>query len=92
MGVQVIGASFDKPTKNAAFIAAESFTFPLWSDTKRELALYYGAAKTASQFFADRVTVVLDDQGRWRLFYSSAAIGFDMYGHPKVVLQDLRRF
>ncbi len=87
--MQVIGVSFDKPSKNAAFIAAESFTFPLWSDTKRELALAYGAAKSASQFFADRVTVVLDEQGRWRLFYSSAVIGFDMYNHPLVVLKDL---
>jgi hypothetical protein len=57
---------------------------------KRELALYWGAATSASQFFANRVTVVLDEQGRWRLFYSSSAIGFDMYGHPGVVLEDVK--
>ncbi len=81
--------SFDKPAKNAKFIEAESFKFPLWSDTKRELALYYGAAKSSSQLFASRVTVVVDPEGKWRLFYSSSAIGFDMYNHPQVILDDL---
>jgi peroxiredoxin len=90
LGVKIVGVSFDPPAKNAKFIEAESFKFPLWTDSKRELALYWGAATSASQFFANRVTVVLDEQGRWRLFYSSSAIGFDMYGHPGVVLEDVK--
>lgn len=88
--MQIVGVSFDAPSKNAQFIAAESFKFPLWSDTKRELALYYGAAKSEKQAFATRVTVVLDPEGRWRLFYSPSAIGFDMYNHPGVVLEDVK--
>lgn len=88
--MKIVGVSFDTPSKNSQFIAAESFAFPLWSDQKRELALYYGAASSAKQAYANRVTVVLDPEGKWRLFYSSAAIGFGMYNHPGIVLEDVK--
>lgn len=88
--MQVIGCSFDTPAKNAKFKQVETFTFELWSDVQRELALYYGAAKSKSQLFASRITVILDPQGTWKYWYPTAAIGFDMYNHPGTVLADMQ--
>ena len=62
----------------------------MWSDSERELALYYGAAKSKSQKWASRVTAVLNPAGELALFYSQAAVGFDLYNHPAVVLNDLK--
>jgi len=87
--VQVIGCSFDTPAKNAKFKSHEKFKFALWSDVERELALYYGAAKKKSQSNASRITVILDPAGTWRYWYSTFQIGFDMYNHPKTILEDL---
>lgn len=68
------------------FKANESFEYPLWSDVNRELALHFGAASNAKQFFADRITVVLDPYGRWVLTY---APGGNLYLHPQDVLDDV---
>lgn len=54
------------------------------------MALYYGAAKTKSQFAASRITVILDPDGNWKYFYPSVAIGFDFYNHPGTVLKDMQ--
>ncbi len=62
-GVQIYGASFDKPADNAAFRDKQSFPYPLWSDTDKALARHYGAAKTSLQPFPSRVTVILDADG-----------------------------
>jgi peroxiredoxin len=86
--VQIIGVSFDEPGQNAKFKTADKFTYSLWSDVGRELALYYGAASDKDQFFADRVTVVLDPKGAWRLVYPTSAIGWNIASHPQHVLQD----
>ena len=88
--MRVVGVSFDAPAKNAKFKDVESFQFDLWSDTQRELALWYGAAKSKSQFFANRITVVLDPAGTWTLLYPEASIAFHEYDHAKVVLADLK--
>jgi peroxiredoxin len=82
-----VGASFDKPAKNAQFKASEKFAFALWSDAGRELALAWGAAKTGNQLFADRVTVVLDPQGARILHYN---VGFNIAAHPQQVLSDCK--
>lgn len=86
--MQIVGVSFDEPGQNAKFIAADSFAFPLWSDVGRELALTYGAATDVDQFFADRVTVVLDPKGAWRLVYPTATVSWNLAAHPGQVLQD----
>jgi peroxiredoxin len=65
----------------------EKFQFPLWSDNDRELALFYGAAKTKTAFAAKRITVVLDDTGRWILNYPSV----NPFTHPQAVLDDLKK-
>jgi len=90
LGVQVVGVSFDSPSKNNKFKAVEGFTFDLWTDAQRELALHYGAAKSSKQYFASRVTAVIDPKGELALFYSSAAVGFDLYNHAAIVLEDLK--
>lgn len=79
--------SFDKPAKNAQFKAADKFEFPLWTDTKRELALAWGAADSPSQLFADRVTVLLDPAGTRILHYN---VVFNISTHPQEVLDDCK--
>jgi peroxiredoxin len=58
------------------------------TDKDRELALNYGAASNKNQFFASRVTVVLDDKGEWILFYPTGKLG-PLYKHAQMVLDDL---
>jgi len=89
--VQIVGCSFDKPAKNATFRAYEKFAYPLWSDVKRELALYYGAASSAKAPYAKRITVILEPSGLWRLHYPSSAVDADPYSHAEIVLQDLKQ-
>ncbi len=79
--------SFDKPAKNALFKAEDKFEFPLWTDSKRELALAWGAAETANQMFADRVTVLLDPGGTRILHYN---VVFNIASHPQEVLDDCK--
>ena len=86
----MVGVSFDSPAKNKKFQEVEEFKFDLWSDTKRELALHYGAAKKSTQGFASRVTAVIDPKGELALFYPTASVGFDLYNHAGVVLDDLK--
>jgi peroxiredoxin len=81
-----VGASFDQPAKNALFKSNNNFQYPLWSDTGRELALAYGAATSKSQKNAKRITVILDPQGTWVLFYD---VGFTFANHPQNVLDDM---
>ena len=84
----MLGVSFDSPSNNQIFKTNEEFDFDLLSDVERELGLYYGAADNANQFFASRVTVILDDQGEWVLHYPSDKIG-PLYAHAQMVLDDL---
>ena len=77
--------SFDNPTDNAAWRTEEGFDFDLWSDTKAELGLYYGAASVATQLHAARVTKLLDADGTLILEYvDSISVG----EHPGLVLAD----
>ena len=50
--------------------------------------MHYGAADSPDQFFASRVTVILDGQGQWVLRYGSDQIT-SLYGHAQDVLDDL---
>ena len=54
--MQVLGASFDTPEKNAAFAEKFGFNFPLLSDTDRKLGMAYGAADDPSAGSARRIT------------------------------------
>jgi len=83
--VEVYGCSFDQPAVNAAFKATNNYQYRLLSDADRELALAYGAATSVSQFFASRVTVLLDPTGHWVLKYDVT----DVSKHPQHVLDDI---
>ena len=78
--------SFDTVAENAAFKANNELPYALWSDLDRELALYYGAASTAGQWFANRITVILDPDGNWVLEYAPSG---NLYLHAQLVLDDL---
>ena len=52
------------------------------------MALVYGAATTASQSHADRVTVVLSPTGEWILKYADVG---NTIQHPRDVLADLTK-
>lgn len=83
----MVGVSFDHPAANKLFRTNEGFQYPLWSDTKRELALVYGAAKTPSQPAAKRVTVILDPSGTWALVYPN--VDATLFDHVTHVLEDM---
>ncbi len=83
--MQIVGVSFDAPEDNAAWAADEGFQYELWTDDSRALALTYGAATTASQAYASRVTVLLDASGDLVLEYRVSDFG----AHPAEVLDDI---
>ena len=85
--MRIVGVSFDAPEKNAAWAETKGFSFELWTDTARELALHYGAASSADQKRARRITRVLDAQGALVLEYK---VGLGVATHPGDVLQDLQ--
>ena len=85
----MIGCSFDTTMDNYAFITANDFQYPIWSDQARDLALYYEAATSKSQGMPSRVTAVLDPDGNWILKY--VVNFFNEKGHPGQVLQDLEK-
>lgn len=86
--MRIVGVSFDPPEKNAEWAADKGFSFELWTDTSRTLALYYGAADTAEDARAKRVTRVLDADGNLVLEYK---VGIGIAAHPDDVLHDVRR-
>ena len=84
LGVEIVGVSFDSPSRNSAWAEDEGFQFELWTDEDRTLAVTYGAANSTSARFADRVTVLLDADGNQLLEYEVSSIGT----HPADVLED----
>ena len=67
------GVSFDTPEENREFSEKYGFFFPLLSDEKRELAMAFGAAQSASDQNADRVGVILDSEGNLIRHYPKAS-------------------
>lgn len=70
--MSIVGVSFDDPATNLDWATEEGFQFELWSDDDAHtLAVTYGAA-TANSLFANRVTVILDAEGTWKVVYNPA--------------------
>lgn len=83
-----MGVSFDDPSTNLQWAQQEGFTFELWTDTDRTLALTYGAATSANQAYANRITVLLDADGDVQLEYlDHISVGT----HPGRVLEDCQQ-
>ena len=59
--------------------------FPLLSDTDKSLAIKYGAADDASAKSANRVSCLIDEQGRVLRYYPQVSAR----QHVAEVLQDL---
>jgi peroxiredoxin Q/BCP len=85
LGVQIVGVGFNPPEAMQAWAEDEGFTYELWTDTDRTLALTYGAAKREDQSSPSRITMLLDAEGRLLLEYVGA---IDTGTHPNDVLTD----
>lgn len=84
-GLVVLGVSFDSREENHAFRLKYDFPFRLLCDTDRTLGLAYGAAKSADQGSASRISYVLDEQGMVLLAYPRVKAAL----HLDQVLTDL---
>ena len=83
--MQILGASFDSPEKNAKFAEKFQFDFPLLCDTDRKLGLAYGAADDASAGSAKRISYLIGKDGKIRKAYPKV----NAAAHPEEVLKDL---
>ena len=63
-GIEILGVSFDSPEDNQQFVTAESFPFRLLSDRDRKLALAVGAATSADQGYARRISYLVGAEGK----------------------------
>lgn len=79
-----MGVSFDSPSKNNSWAEDEGFSFELWTDDDKTLALTYGAIEDSSAPWADRVTRILDADGVLLVEYDKVSVGT----HPAKVLED----
>lgn len=59
----MLGISFDSPEDNKKFVQKFSYPMQLLSDPDRKIGLAYGAAKTATDGYAKRLTFVIDQKG-----------------------------
>jgi len=76
--------SFDSVEANAAFARKNDFKFPLLSDLDRTVALAYGACGDAKAKWPNRVSFLIDEQGRIARVYDRV----DPRDHPASVLAD----
>lgn len=83
--VALLGASFDPLEENSAFARKLSLDFPLLSDTSRSLALAYGACQDPRARYPERISVLIDEQGRVMRVYDRV----DPRDHAARVLADL---
>lgn len=85
LDLEVLGVSFDTVEENRAFAEKFDFPFKLLCDTKREIGLAYGAARTADEGHAKRISYVIDEEGK--ILHAYAKV--DPAGHLDSVLADL---
>ncbi len=72
---------------NAAFAEKFSFPFGLLSDPDRAMGLDYGAAQSATEGYAKRISYLIGPDGRIEKAYPKVFPA----SHPDEVLADLRR-
>ena len=81
----VLGASFDSVDANAAFAKKFDYPFKLLCDTDRKLGMAYGACADAKAGYANRISYLIDEQGRILRVYPQV----DPRIHAAEVLADL---
>jgi peroxiredoxin Q/BCP len=81
----ILGVSFDTPAENRAFAEKCEFPFLLLSDPDHEIGLAYHAAHDRDQAFADRITYLIDPEGKIAKAYARV----DVQSHPAEVLADI---
>jgi peroxiredoxin Q/BCP len=83
--VVALGVSFDSIEDNAAFAKKHNFPFLLMSDTDRKSGLAYGACDSAKAQYAERISYLIDEQGRILRIYPQV----DPRIHAAEVIADL---
>jgi peroxiredoxin Q/BCP len=70
-GIEIMGVSFDDPKDNATFARQQHFPFRLLSDRDRTLAEAVGAADSANQPAARRISYLVGPDGKVRRAYDT---------------------
>ena len=83
----ICGVSFDSVEDNAAFAQKFAFPFRLLSDPDRAMGLDYGAAQSATEGFAKRISYLIGPDGRIEKAYPKVYPA----SHPEEVLADARQ-
>jgi peroxiredoxin Q/BCP len=83
--VVLLGASFDTVEDNAAFAHTLGLDLPLLCDTNRVLGLAYGACGDVKSRYPERISILIDEQGRLMRIYDQV----DPRDHAARVLADL---
>jgi peroxiredoxin Q/BCP len=83
--VVLVGSSFDTVEENATFARRLGLDFPLLCDSSRSVALAYGACEDSKARYPDRISVLIDEQGRVMRIYDQV----DPRDHAARVLADL---
>lgn len=86
--MKIIGVGFDSPEDTQAWAQAEGYTYEIWTDDNKTLALYYGAIAEASAARPARVSFLLDAEGQLLLEYVQDV---DWGTHPVEVLEDCQQ-
>jgi peroxiredoxin Q/BCP len=83
--IVVLGVSFDNVEDNAAFAKKFNFPFTLLCDTDRKLGMAYGACDNPKAGYANRISYVIDEEGKIARTYSQV----NPRDHAAQVLADL---
>jgi peroxiredoxin Q/BCP len=74
--------SFDPPAANAAFAQKFQFNYPLLCDTSRAMGLAYGAASAADAKYPERITYIIDADGR--IDYAEKVTDIEAHVHAAI--------
>lgn len=84
--MRIVGVTFSDVALNRRWAEEEGFQYEIWKDVDKTLALHFRAASGPGQAFPDRVTRVLDAEGRLVVVYDDVRVGTS----PGLVLEDCR--
>jgi peroxiredoxin Q/BCP len=84
-GIRIVGISLDPLERNVAFARKFDFKFPLLSDVDRKIGLAYGACSDAKAQHAERISFLIDEQGKIARVYDHV----DPRDHPAKVLAEI---